>query len=96
MINHFETLYLSRIYCRDCDRIITRQHCQTTKPKMGQVFFCPRCGQQGKQVIQYWRTHTIDDAAEKKRWLSCTPYRHATVPLVAVGTITVSQYGRRT
>ncbi|AUS08389.1 hypothetical protein C1X05_05805 [Laceyella sacchari] len=88
-------LYLSRIYCQDCDRFVTRHHCQTVMPRMGQVHQCPHCHDQKKRVIRYWRTQMIDDVEEMGRMLSCTPFNHAEVQQIEVGTITVSRYERR-
>jgi hypothetical protein len=89
-----ETLYLSRVRCKDCRKWIKSNHFQEWKPQLGQAFVCPstECNKEEKVLIRYDRQNTIDDHEWKQRLLRNTPYKN--VPLIAIGTITVSKHNK--
>ncbi|WP_089970145.1 hypothetical protein [Lihuaxuella thermophila] len=89
-----EVLYLSRIECKDCGRLIRRRHLQERKPGQGETHICPSpgCRRDEKGVVRYRRQHTIDNQEQKYRLLRHTPYKQIPVALIALGTITVSKY----
>lgn len=91
----FETLYLSRVVCKDCGNVIKHNHCQISKPRKGEKHVCADCNLEEKGVIKYHRTNTIDDPGQKRKFLSNTPYKQAEVPLIAFGTVTVSKFCKK-
>ncbi|SEM85259.1 hypothetical protein SAMN05444955_102314 [Lihuaxuella thermophila] len=70
-----ETLYLSRVRCKDCRTVFV---CASTE-----------CNKEEKVLVRYDRQNTVDDHERKQKLLSSTPYKK--VPLIAIGTITVSK-----
>ncbi|SEN74679.1 hypothetical protein [Lihuaxuella thermophila] len=87
-----ETLYLSDVKCKDCGRKIKNNHFQEWKPQPVQKFVCysAKCNKEEKFLIRYERKNTIDDHERKQQLLRNAPYK--TVPLIAIGTITVSRF----